>query len=114
VLSAPYPPGMPTPPQLSPEQRAAALEKAAQARRVRAEVREALRTGQMSLTDVLARSEEDMIAGMKVKALLTALPGLGKVKSYRLMERLGIAENRRVRGLGVQQRKALLEELAAR
>jgi len=90
------------------------LEKAAQARRVRAEVREALRTGQMSLTDVLARSEEDMIAGMKVKALLTALPGLGKVKSYRLMERLGIAENRRVRGLGVQQRKALLEELAAR
>jgi hypothetical protein len=105
---------MPTPPQLSPEQRAAALEKAAQARRVRAEVREALRTGQMSLTDVLARSEEDMIAGMKVKALLTALPGLGKVKSYRLMERLGIAENRRVRGLGVQQRKALLEELAAR
>jgi len=114
VLSAPYPPGMPTPPQLSPEQRAAALEKAAQARRVRAEVREALRTGQMSLTDVLARSEEDMIAGMKVRALLTALPGLGKVKSYRLMERLGIAENRRVRGLGVQQRKALLEELAAR
>jgi hypothetical protein len=105
---------MPTPPQLSPEQRAAALEKAAQARRVRAEVREALRTGQMSLTDVLARSEEDMIAGMKVRALLTALPGLGKVKSYRLMERLGIAENRRVRGLGVQQRKALLEELAAR
>ena len=114
MLSAPYPPGMPTPPQLSPEQRAAALEKAAQARRVRAEVREALRTGQMSLTDVLARSEEDMIAGMKVRALLTALPGLGKVKSYRLMERLGIAENRRVRGLGVQQRKALLEELAAR
>ncbi|MDP2622868.1 MAG: integration host factor, actinobacterial type [Actinomycetota bacterium] len=105
---------MPTPPQLSPEQRAAALEKAAQARRVRAEVREALRTGQMSLTDVLARSEEDMIAGMKVRALLTALPGLGKVKSYRLMERLGIAENRRVRGLGVQQRKALLEDLAAR
>lgn len=103
---------MPTPPQLSPEQRAAALEKAAEARRVRAAVREALRTGQTTLTDVLARSEEDIIAGMKVKALLTALPGLGKVKSYRLMERLGIAENRRVRGLGVQQRKALLEELA--
>lgn len=103
---------MPTPPQLSPEQRAAALEKAAEARRVRAAVREALRTGQTTLTAVLARSEEDIIAGMKVKAVLTALPGLGKVKSYRLMERLGIAENRRVRGLGVQQRKALLEELA--
>jgi hypothetical protein len=103
---------MSTPPQLSPEQRAAALEKAAEARRVRAAVREALRTGQTTLTDVLARSEEDIIAGMKVKALLTALPGLGKVKSYRLMERLGISENRRVRGLGVKQRKALLEELA--
>jgi hypothetical protein len=103
---------MSNPPQLSPEQRAAALEKAAEARRVRAAVREALRTGQTTLTDVLARSEEDIIAGMKVKALLTALPGLGKVKSYRLMERLGISENRRVRGLGVKQRKALLEELA--
>lgn len=100
-----------TPPYLSPEQRAAALAKAAEARRVRAAVREELRTGEATLADVLGRDDDEMIAGMKVKAILTALPGLGKVKSFRLMERLGIADNRRVRGLGAQQRKALLKEL---
>ena len=100
-----------TPPPLSPEQRAAALAKAAEARRVRAELREALRLGEATLADVLARSDEDIVGGMKVKAVLTALPGLGKVKSYRLMDRLGIAENRRVRGLGTKQRRALLDAL---
>jgi hypothetical protein len=100
-----------TPPPLSPEQRAAALAKAATARRVRAEIREALRVGEATLADILGRSEEEFVGGMKVKAVLTALPGLGKVKSYRLMDRLGIAENRRVRGLGRQQRQALLDEL---
>ena len=100
------------PPILSPEQRAAALEKAGAARRGRAEVRESLRTGGFSLQDVLMRSNEEIIGGMKVKAVLTALPGLGKVKSYRLMERLGIADNRRVRGLGPKQRKALIDALS--
>ncbi|OFW66861.1 MAG: integration host factor [Actinobacteria bacterium RBG_16_68_21] len=100
------------PPILSPEQRAAALEKAGAARRGRAEVRESLRTGGFSLQDVLMRSDEEIIGGMKVKAVLTALPGLGKVKSYRLMERLGIADNRRVRGLGPKQRKALIDALS--
>ncbi|MFH1104050.1 MAG: integration host factor, actinobacterial type [Actinomycetota bacterium] len=103
---------MADPPSLSPEQRAAALEKAAEARRVRAEVREALRTGRSSLRDVLDRSAEEIVGGMKVKAVLTALPGLGKVKSHRLMESLGIAENRRVRGLGPNQRKALIDALS--
>jgi len=100
-----------TPPPLSPEQRAAALAKAARARKVRAELRESLRVGESTLADVLAGAGDEIIGGMKVKAVLTALPGLGKVKSYRLMERLGIAENRRVRGLGPHQRQALLEAL---
>lgn len=99
------------PPSLSPEDRAAALAKAAHARKARAEIREALRTGTTTLTEVLDRSDDDLIGGIKVKALLTALPGLGKVKSYRLMEKLGIAENRRVRGLGPRQREALLKAL---
>lgn len=78
---------------------------------MRAAVREELRTGQSTLAEVLNRVDDEMVAGMKVKAILTALPGLGKVKSFRLMARLGIADNRRVRGLGAQQRKALLDEL---
>lgn len=100
------------PPQLSPEQRSAALAKAAAARRARADVREALKSGDTSLREVLDKAGDDLIGGLKVKAVLTALPGLGKVKSYRLMERLGIAENRRLRGLGPHQREALLDALS--
>ncbi len=100
------------PPKLTPEQRAAALAKAAEARRVRAEMRAALRSGEMTLADALDRSGDDLLGGTKVKAVLTALPGLGKVKSHRLMEQLGIAENRRLRGLGRKQREALLAELS--
>lgn len=101
------------PPDLSPEQRALAIERAAAARRVRAEVRESLRTGGIDLAGVLALADrDDVVGGIKVKAILTALPGLGKVKSYRLMERLGIADNRRLRGLGARQREALLAELS--
>ena len=43
--------------------------------------------------------------------MLEALPGVGKVKARRLMEDIGIADNRRVQGLGAQQRKSLLTEL---
>jgi hypothetical protein len=98
---------------LTPEQRAAALAKAAEARRQRAEIRSQLKEGSLSLAELFARAgDDDMVAGIKVKSVLTALPGLGKVKSHRLMERLGIAENRRLRGLGDKQRKALLDALS--
>lgn len=101
------------PPELTPEQRAEALAKAAEARRRRAEVRTHLKDGSLSIGELFSRADEDdTIAGMKVKAVLTALPGLGKVKSHRLMERLGIAENRRVRGLGARQKQALLDALS--
>jgi hypothetical protein len=101
------------PPKLTPEARAAALEKAAAARKARAEVRERLRTGDLDFPGLLAIADDDeLVGGIKVKAVLTALPGLGKVKSFRLMERLGIAENRRVRGLGAKQREALVDALS--
>ena len=47
-----------------------------------------------------------------MSAALTSLPGLGKVKAARLMERLGIAESRRLRGLGAKQKEALLAALS--
>ena len=98
------------PPQLTDAQRQAALVKAAEARRARAELKELLRTGSLSLTDVFERAEDDQIvASTKVFAILISLPGFGKIKAKRLMEDLGIAENRRVRGLGERQREKLLE-----
>lgn len=94
---------------MSESQRAAALERAAQARRVRAEVKELLKSGSLDLSGLLVRAAEDeLIGGIKVSAVLAAMPGTGKVKAKRLMEELGIADNRRLRGLGDKQRASLL------
>lgn len=98
-------------PPLTPEQRAAALEKAAEARRERAEVKNRLKQSGASLSEVLKEGQSnDVIGKMKVSALLEAMPGVGKVRAKQIMDRLGIAESRRVRGLGANQRAALENE----
>lgn len=101
-------------PTLTPEQRTAALAKAAVARRARAELKNRLKTSGTSLAEVLASGERDEVVGkMKVSAVLEAMPGVGKVRAQRIMERLQIAPSRRVRGLGAHQRAALEREFAA-
>ncbi|ANE04114.1 integration host factor, actinobacterial type [Corynebacterium crudilactis] len=97
-------------PQLTDEQRKAALAKAAEARKARAELKENLKRGNTNLKDVLEEAESNEIIGKtKVSALLEALPKVGKVKAKEIMEELGIAQTRRLRGLGDRQRRALLE-----
>ncbi len=104
---------MPQPPALTAEQRQAALDKAAKVRRERAEVKEKLKMGSLSLADLLARADSDETVGkMKVLSVLESLPGLGKVKARRLMETVGISETRRLQGLGTNQRDALLTHTA--
>jgi hypothetical protein len=101
---------MPLPPALSPEQRQAALDKAADARRERAELKEKLKMGSISLKELLRLADsQEVVAKMKVLAVLESLPGVGKVKARRTMEDIGISETRRVRGLGEQQRSKLLD-----
>ncbi len=96
-------------PKLSLEQRRAALEKATAARRRRADLKIALKKKEISLREVLALSdEEEAIAKMRVIALLEALPRIGPIRAQQLMEDLGIAPNRRIRGLGEIQKGALL------
>ena len=98
-------------PPLTPAQRAAALEKAAKARKDRAEVKNNLKRGAITLPAVLKQGQSDDTVGkMKVSALLESMPGVGKVRAKQIMERLGIAESRRVRGLGANQRTALENE----
>ena len=99
-------------PTLSPEQRTAAMEKAKQVRAQRAEVKQFLKQGTTSLSDVLY-TEDDAIAKMKVLAVVQSMPGVGKVKAGQIMGRLGIDPSRRVRGLGPVQRAALEDEFAA-
>ncbi|MGD0218937.1 MAG: integration host factor, actinobacterial type [Acidimicrobiales bacterium] len=101
---------MPQPPSLTPEQRTAALAKAAQARKARAEIKDQLKNGRVTLSGLLGRAVNDDVVGkMKVLAVLESLPGTGKVKARRLMEQVGISETRRLQGLGAKQRHALLE-----
>ena len=103
---------MPLPP-LTPEQRAAALEKAAAARKARAEIKERLKRSGASITEVLSQGEtDDVIGKMRVSAVLEAMPGVGKARAQRIMERLEISPTRRVRGLGAKQRSALEREFA--
>ncbi|HUR13725.1 MAG TPA: integration host factor, actinobacterial type [Mycobacteriales bacterium] len=101
-------------PPLTPEQRAAALEKAAAARRARADLKVRLKSHGASLAEVLDSGEtDDAVGKMKVVAVLEAMPGVGKVRAQRLMEALEISPARRVRGLGAKQREALLREFSS-
>ncbi len=96
-------------PPLTPEQRSAALEKAAAARATRAAVKNRLKYGQTTLSAVIEEGRtDDAIGKLKVSALLEALPGVGKVKAGAIMAQVGISESRRVRGLGPHQIEALV------
>jgi hypothetical protein len=91
----------------------AALEKAAETRRARAELKDQLKSGRTTLSRVLdAADTDEMIGKLRVSALLQAMPGIGPVRATQLMDRLKISETRRLRGLGNQQRRALLAAFA--
>lgn len=98
-------------PPLTPEQRQAALDKAAASRRERAAVKNRLKHSGASLVEVLEQGQDnEVIAKMRVVDLLQSMPGVGKVRARQIMERLNISESRRVRGLGANQVAALERE----
>jgi hypothetical protein len=101
-------------PTLTPEQRQQALEKAAEARRKRAELKAQLKSGSVSLSSVLKKDDDDTVGKMKVASVLESLPGVGKVRARKIMEKLDISSSRRVRGLGSKQKDALLAEFSGK
>lgn len=100
-------------PTLTPEQRANAHAKAAEARTARAQLKAELKAGTATVADVLARAQDPIVGKMKVSALLEALPKIGKIKAGEIMAGVEIAPTRRVAGLGERQRAGLLAALAA-
>lgn len=94
---------------LTPQQRSAALDKAFKARQARAEVKSALKNGQTDLAAVLKKAGADE-AKMRVVDLLRSLPGVGDRRAEAAMDDVGIASSRRIKGLGVHQKNALLEK----
>ena len=105
---------MPLPPPLTEEQRRQALEKAGIARRKRAELKEQLKGGRTTLRDLMERTGDEIVGKMKVSTVLESLPGVGRVRARKLMEKLEISESRRMRGLGAKQKENLLSEFAHR
>lgn len=103
---------MPPLPTLTPEQRAAALEKSAAARREQSAALAELKAGTLALPDFLA-TDNLALRRVKVTRVLRALPGVGPVKAARLMEQAQIDSKRRVGGLGSVQRATLADLLAA-
>lgn len=97
-------------PTLTPEQREAALEKAKAVRRLRGELKKDLKSGKLTLEDVL-EGRAEIAQKMKVSQLLEALPGVGKAKAEELMLEVGVAPSRRVRGLGPRQTRELLTRM---
>ncbi len=98
-------------PNLSDADRQAALKKAAEARQKRAELRAKIKSGDMSFAQVMAKSDDPIVARMKVSTLLESLPGFGKAKAAKIMEELEISTSRRVQGLGARQREQLMGRL---
>lgn len=102
---------MARPPILSDQERHAALEKAKRSRSRRAEIKNQVRTGVLSVQEVLALSVEDeAVAKMRVVELLESLSGVGKVRAIAILDRLAISHTRRIMGLGHHQKSALLNE----
>lgn len=104
-----------TPP---PVDRAAAAKAAVAARRARAEVKRDVAERRRTALDVAETGWSVEVtapeATLRVRELLTSIPGIGPTRVARIMHDLGIADSKRVGGLGVRQRVVLGDWLARR
>ncbi|MFM2214694.1 MAG: hypothetical protein RJA88_63 [Actinomycetota bacterium] len=102
---------MGAPPQLTPEERAQALTKAKESRQIRAAVKARVKSGELSITDVVTMSKDvEAIAKMRVLELVESMNGVGKIRGKSILERLGISLTRRIQGLGRHQLESLESE----
>jgi guanylate kinase len=106
---------MGAPPQLTPEERSRALAKAKQSRQVRAGVKSRVKSGEISISDVITLAQSDeAVAKMRVLELVESMSGVGKIRAKTILERLDISLTRRIQGLGRHQLQALEKEFMQR
>lgn len=100
-------------PTLTNEQRMAALEKATQTRKERAEIRKKISNGRMSINDVFTMSDNgnEVVGKMRIMQMLMSFPTVGPIKAERIADSCGISHSRRVKGVGANQRRKLIEAL---
>ena len=100
-------------PTLTSEQRANALAKATEARQARSALLAEVKSGALTLEQVLDRADDEVVKKTRVQQVLRALPGYGAAKVSTLMTASGVDEKRRVGGLTSTQRSKLLEAVAS-
>lgn len=95
----------------TPEQIQQALGAAHEARKIRKAFMEDVRSGKVSLEDILLGdySDNPVAQNIPVRTLLRSLHGVGPARANRIIDKMQIPEGRRVRGLGVHQRAALVD-----
>ena len=93
-------------PHLSTEQLKSARAAATEARRARAQLKDQVKSGALTFPQA---AKDEVLSRVKVVDLLRALPRVGVTRSQEIMESLGIAPNRRIRGLGRHQIDRLKE-----
>ena len=91
-------------PNLSSEERAHALELAMQARRRYAALKARVKSGELTFTDAMEEDAKRIL----VTSLLQSVPGIGASKAVVIMRLYRIPKGRRVGGLGIRQREALV------
>ncbi len=99
-------------PELTAEQRKAALEKAALVRKERADIKRRLKEGKLKVSDILKKADDEIYGKMTVKSVIESVPGVGKLRAAKIMEEIGISTSRRVKGLGPKQISALKERFS--
>lgn len=98
--------GIPNPlPQLTPEERFAASQKASETRRTRMRLKREMKEGNLS---VAAAIELPVMRRMKVFEFIRAIPGIGTNRAKEFMLANSIADNRRVGGLSKHRRAQVI------
>ena len=98
-------------PQMTEAQRAAALKKAAVTRKKRSEFRAKIKAGKITAKKALAKRDDPIVGKIKVSQFIQSFPGYGKAKAEKIRTEIGIAEDRRLKGLGDNQVAKLIEAL---
>lgn len=94
-------------PTITVDQRTEGLSQAHAIRRARARIKADLLAGATTLTDVFA-DESAAAQGARIGGLLRAHRGIGPATAHRLMDKARIPNDKRVRALGVRQRRAIV------
>ncbi len=98
-------------PERSLDQRMEALQRANQIRSARAQLKKDLKSGAVSIRDIIA-DPPDYVMTAKVYDMLLAVPKYGKVKATRFINHCRISQGKTVGGLSERQRNELVDLLS--